>query len=93
MVENLLADNAHHFERLHRGDRVYENVAVNTNEVLGIQNAVLILLNCPLGRSTKSFGGAYCVGELTCPAVSMISVAYSWFLYLMTLLNVFSMVG
>ena len=29
----------------------------------------------------------------TCPAVSMISVANSWFLYRITLLNVFSMVG
>lgn len=29
----------------------------------------------------------------TCPAVSMISVAYSWPLYLITLEKVFSMVG
>lgn len=43
MVEDFIADNLHHLERLHRRNRVDEHVAMNTNKVLRIQDAVFIL--------------------------------------------------
>jgi len=33
MVENLIAEDADHVEGLLRGDRVYQDIAVNTDEV------------------------------------------------------------
>lgn len=43
MVENLVADDLDHLKGLHGSNRVDENIAVNSDEVLGIQDAVLIL--------------------------------------------------
>lgn len=43
VVENLVPDDLDHLKRLHRGNGVDENIAVDPNEVLGVQDAVLIL--------------------------------------------------
>jgi hypothetical protein len=45
VVEDLIADDAGHFEALLAGDRVDNHVAVDTNEVLRVENTVLILAN------------------------------------------------
>ena len=44
MVEDLVPDDARHFEALLACDRVDDHVAVDTDEVLRIKNAVLILV-------------------------------------------------
>ena len=43
MVENLVADDAGHLEGLLVADRVDDHVAVDADEVLRVQDAVLIL--------------------------------------------------
>jgi hypothetical protein len=43
VVEDLVADDACHFEALLAGDRVDDQVAVDADEVLRVKNAVLIL--------------------------------------------------
>lgn len=43
MVENLVADDLDHLEGLHGSNRVDENIAVDSNEVLRVQDAVLVL--------------------------------------------------
>ena len=43
MVEDLVADDACHFEALLAGDRVDNHIAVDADEVLRVKNAVLIL--------------------------------------------------
>jgi len=44
MVENLVTKNADHVKGLLRRHRVYEDIAVNANEMLRVQNAVFILV-------------------------------------------------
>lgn len=44
MVENFVAEDADHVKGLLRGDRVYQNIAVYTNEVFRVQDAVFILV-------------------------------------------------
>ena len=43
MVQDLISDDAHHLEALLAADRVDDHVAVDTNEVLRVENAVFIL--------------------------------------------------
>lgn len=43
MVQDLISDDAHHLEALLAADRVDDHVAVDTNEVLGVEDAVFIL--------------------------------------------------
>ena len=43
MVQDLVSDDAHHLEALLAADRVDDHVAVDANEVLGVENAVFIL--------------------------------------------------
>lgn len=47
MVEYLIAQNPNHFKGLLRCHRVDEHVAMDTNEVLGVQDAVFILKHRP----------------------------------------------
>lgn len=43
MVQDLISNNAHHLEALLAADRVDDHVAVDANEVLGVEDAVFIL--------------------------------------------------
>lgn len=43
VIENLIADNARHFEALLARNRVDDHVAVNADEVLRVEDAILIL--------------------------------------------------
>lgn len=43
VIENLVSNYADHLEGLLGGDRVYQHVAMNADEVLRVQYAVLIL--------------------------------------------------
>ena len=43
VVEDLITNDARHLEALLAGDRVDNHVAMDTNKVLGVKNAVLIL--------------------------------------------------
>lgn len=43
VVKDLLADNRYHLKRLLRRDRVHQHVAVDADEVLGVQDGVFIL--------------------------------------------------
>lgn len=43
MVEDLVADDLDHLEGLHGSNRIDQNIAVDSDEVLGVQDAVLIL--------------------------------------------------
>jgi hypothetical protein len=43
VVEDLVADDARHFEALLAGDRVDNHVAMDANEVLRVEDAILIL--------------------------------------------------
>jgi hypothetical protein len=43
VVENLVADDARHLEALLAGDRVDNHVAMDANEVLRVEDAILIL--------------------------------------------------
>jgi hypothetical protein len=43
MVEDLVADDARHFEALLAGDRVDDHVAMDADEVFRVEDAVLIL--------------------------------------------------
>ena len=43
VVQDLLPDDLHHLERGQRRHRVYEHVAMDADEVLRVQDAVLIL--------------------------------------------------
>lgn len=43
VVQNLVSDYLHHFEGCQGRHGVHEHVAVNADEVLGVQDAVLIL--------------------------------------------------
>ena len=45
MIENFITDDLNHLKGRCGGDRVDENIAVDTNEVLGVQNAIFILWN------------------------------------------------
>lgn len=68
MVQDFIANDRHHVERLARGHRVYNDVAMDTNEMLRIQDTIFILDNVSGIAGQK--------GNLhTWPAVSTISVA------------------
>jgi hypothetical protein len=43
VVEDLVADDARHFEALLAGDRVDDHVAVDADEVFRVEDAVLVL--------------------------------------------------
>lgn len=43
MVEDFIPDDLNHLERLNRGDGVDQHIAMDADEMLGIQNAVLVL--------------------------------------------------
>ena len=43
VVQDLVSDDAHHLEALLAADRVDDHVAVDADEVLGVENAVLVL--------------------------------------------------
>jgi hypothetical protein len=43
VVQDLVSDDAHHFEALLAADGVDDHVAVDADEVLGVENAVLVL--------------------------------------------------
>lgn len=43
VVQDLVSDDAHHLETLLAADRVDDHVAVDANEVLGVENAVFVL--------------------------------------------------
>lgn len=43
VVEDLVADYASHFKRLLISDRIDDHIAVDTDEVLRVENAVFIL--------------------------------------------------
>lgn len=43
MVQDLIANDAHHFEALLAADRVDDHVAVDADEVLAVEDAVLVL--------------------------------------------------
>lgn len=47
-IQDLVSDDLHHFEGLGGGDRIHEHVAMNPNGVLGVQDAIFILIatNC-----------------------------------------------
>lgn len=95
MVQNLVPDDAHHLEALLASHRIDQHVAMDPNEVFGVEYAVLIL-NSKVRRIRRHIDagrGALLVRIVTWPAVSMISVAKSWPFTLMTLLKVFSIVG
>lgn len=46
VVENLVIHGLHHLEAVSRGDAVHQNIAMDTNGMLGIQNRVLVLPRC-----------------------------------------------
>ena len=43
MIQDLISDDAHHLEALLAANRVDDHVAVDANEVLGVEDAVFIL--------------------------------------------------
>lgn len=43
MIEDFVPQDAYHIKRLLRCDRVDQHVAMNTNKMLGIQDAVFVL--------------------------------------------------
>jgi hypothetical protein len=43
MIQNLITNSLHHLKGLPRGNRVHDNIPMDTNEVLRVQDAVLIL--------------------------------------------------
>lgn len=43
MIEDLLAEDGDHFEGLSGCEGVYEHVAVDADEVLGVQDTVFVL--------------------------------------------------
>lgn len=68
MVQDLIANDRHHVKGLARGHRVYNDVAMDTNEMLRVQDTIFIL--------DEVSGVADMKGSLhTWPAVSTISVA------------------
>ena len=111
MIQDLVPDDADHLKRLAGSDGVDEHIAMDANEVLRVQQAVLVLLvkwsdstqpaacerdgngngkanTIPLppprytrSQEVESSASSYKEGkgrsQLTCPAVSMISVAKS----------------
>jgi hypothetical protein len=53
VVEDLVADDARHLEALLAGDRVDNDVAVDADEVLRVEDAVLILQGTELLATTS----------------------------------------
>ncbi len=90
VVEDLVPDDLDHLEGRHGRDRVDQHVAMDADEVLRVQDAVFVLA-AAVSQSVVRRAVAPCAR--TWPAVSTISVAYSWPRYLISLLKVFSMVG
>jgi hypothetical protein len=43
VVEDLVADDSRHFEALLAGDRVDDHVAMDADEVFGVEDAILVL--------------------------------------------------
>lgn len=71
MIEEFVSDDPDHFKRLSRGNRIDDQISMNTDVQLGVHQAVFILLQTcqrliPLP--------VLLIVVRTCPAVSMISV-------------------
>jgi hypothetical protein len=45
VIEDFISNDADHFERCFGTNRVHEHVAMNANKVLGLHDAVFVLLN------------------------------------------------
>jgi hypothetical protein len=43
VVQNLVTDDLYHLERLHRSNRIHQDIPMDPNEVLGIKYTVFIL--------------------------------------------------
>lgn len=43
VIENLVADDLYHLERLHRSNRIHQDVPMDPNKVLGIKYTIFIL--------------------------------------------------
>jgi hypothetical protein len=121
VIEDLITNDARHLEALLGSNRVYNHVAMDANEMLGVEDTVLVLrrdissanssrrlkvwmsqlVQRALSGCSVSWWGIEMRDAMrgernpqsTWPAVSIISVAKSWFLYRIILLNVFSIVG
>ena len=52
MVQNLVPDDSNHLKGLPRSHRVHQHVAMNANEVFGVQDAILVL-SVPAGWSGR----------------------------------------
>ena len=50
VIENLVAYDPGHLEALLAGDRVHDHVAMDADEVLGVENAVFILQSGDVSR-------------------------------------------
>jgi len=83
VVQNLFSDYFDHLQRGSGRDGIDQQVPMNSNGMSRVQNTVLILSPISVNGETGH----------TCPAVSIISVAYSWPLYLIVFEKVFSIVG
>jgi hypothetical protein len=68
MVQDLIPNDRHHIKGLARCHRIYNDVAMNANEVLRVQDTIFILDRVSGIADMK--GGVH-----TWPAVSTISVA------------------
>lgn len=76
MIQDLLPDDADHFEGLLRGDRVDDHVAVDTDEVFGVEDGVFVLefvvrvcvgmTYCPRSASLTKCAQIFVVTHLTC---------------------------
>ena len=92
VVEDLVTDDAGHLEALLARHRVDDEVAMDADKVLGVEDAVFVLCCVALTMSAAFFQPVFSLllllllllllqgHPLTCPAVSIISVAKSWFL-------------
>lgn len=43
VIQDLIPNNAHHLEALLAADRIHNHIAMNSDEVLGVEDAVLVL--------------------------------------------------
>lgn len=95
MIEDFVADDADHLKTLLAPHAVHNHVPVDADKMLTVQDRVFVLFSHDLSVLVPLMRRVFFKVPFlhTWPAVSIISTAKSWFLYLMTLENVFSMVG
>lgn len=88
MIQQLLPNNLDHLKRGLGGNTINKHITVDTDKVLAIHDTILILSNTHKSLATEispcnPAAKACCYklarkgAELTCPAVSMISVENS----------------